>query len=309
MSSEAPVGTGLSGKGPEALDPGNLLVPEPHPRERGMILVNVLVIVVLATAVLAIMLAGQDSQVERTQQLRSAAQAMAIARGGELSAIVALRRDLASGSTTDTLTEPWANIGDKNARIVGGHFSFVVADAQSHFNINNLARGDAVSTDVLRQMALAVGVKPDHLAGVLAALKAQGPVADLSALRGAGLSEAEVQSLSAFCTALPTPTTVNVNTAPEPLLALMTGNPAVAHAMVMMRARDNSGVSSSAMILPPGTGVTSDYFWARGRVTIGTTVQQLTSLLHRRQDNGKVVVSAIRRWRGAAPLGAPPFPN
>lgn len=283
--------------------------PAAPANERGMILINVLVIVIMATAVLAIMLAGQDSDSERNQQLRSAAQAMAIARGGEMSAIAALRRDVASGSTTDTLNEPWANIADKNAQIAGGHFSFVVADAQARFNINNLARGDALSADVLKQLALAVGIQPDHLTSLLALLQSRGPIADLSVLRRAGLGETELQTLAAFCTALPTPTTVNVNTAPEPLLALLANNPAAAHALVMMRTRDNHGVVANQMILPPGAGVASDYFWARGRVTINGTTQQLTSLLHRRQDNGETVVEAIRRWRGAAPVGAPPLPD
>ena len=113
--------------------------------ERGMILLNVLIIVMLATAILAIMLAGDDDDIERSILLRDASQAMATARGAELSAIAALRRDAASGSMADTLDEKWAQISDRDARIEGGTFSFAVADAQAKFNINSLGRGDALS--------------------------------------------------------------------------------------------------------------------------------------------------------------------
>ncbi len=292
---------------------------EVPPREQGMILINVLVIVIMATAVLAIMLAGQDSDLERSRQLRSAAQAMAIARGGELSAITALRRDLASGSTTDTLAEPWANIADRNVRIGSGSFSFVVADAQARFNINNLALGPglsgggggAISQDELKQLATAVGVTPQHVAQLLDALKAHGPITDLSELRGAGLSDDELRRLALFCAALPEPTTVNVNTASEALLTVMSGNPATAHDIVMARARaGTSGLAGAGQfILPPGTGVSSSYFWTRARVNVGGTTQQLTSLLRRRLADGQPIVEAVRRWRGAAPLGAPDFPD
>lgn len=286
--------------------------PDVPPRQEGMILINVLVIVIMATAVLAIMLAGQDSDLERSRQLRVAAQAMAIARGGELSAMTALRRDLASGSVTDTLAEPWANIADRDVRIGSGRFSFVVADAQARFNINNLSLGDALSQDDVKQLAILAGVLPDHVAGLLVALKAHGPISDLSELRGAGLNDDELRRLALICAALPEPTTVNVNTAPEALLAVMTGNPAIAHQIVVARARAGStGLSGAGgqFILPPGTGVTSSYFWTRARVTIGGTTQQLTSLLHRRMAAGQPIVEAVRRWRGAAPLGAPEFPE
>ncbi len=277
-----------------------------------MILVNVLVIVIMATAVLAIMLAGEDSDLERSRQLNSAAQAMAIARGGELTAITALRRDLASGSTTDTLDEPWANIADHDVRTNTGSFSFVVADAQARFNINDFALGDVIAQDNVKQLATVVGIAPDHVAGLLVALKAHGPISDLSELRAAGLSDDELRRLAFFCAALPEPTTVNVNTASEALLTIITGNPATAHAIVMARARTGAGGLSAAagqFVMPPGTGVSSSYFWTRARVTVGGTTQQLTSLLHRRLADGKPIVEAVRRWHGAAPLGAPDFPG
>ena len=278
---------------------------------RGMILVNVLVIVMLATGVLAIMVAGGDSNIERSSRLRFAAQAIAIARGGELSAIAALRRDLAASSAGDSLDEEWAKIADRDASIPGGRFSLAVIDAQSRFNINNLARGDLESRAAFARIASAARLPGESADRIAALVQAAGAVTDLSALRALGLTDAELSRLAALCTALPEPTPVNFNTAPEPVVAAMLGNPAAARSLVMMR-RDSrltqEVLSGLSPIFPPGTGLTSDYFWTRGRVVIGGTSQQLTSLLHRTMRDGRPKVVAVRRWRGTPPLGAPLLP-
>ncbi len=279
--------------------------------QRGMILINVLVIVMLATAVLAVMLASEDDDVDRGFALRNAAQAMATARGAELSAVAALRRDLASGSTADTLGEPWANIADRNARIPGGSFSFAVTDAQSRFNINNLMRGDVTARDNFTRIAASAALPVDTAETIVRLLPFAGPLDSLSQLRMAGVSDAQLRRLALLCTALPSPSEVNVNTAPEALLAILFGNEATSRRVAAMRARAG-GVTRDSMeagmiLLPPGTGVSSQYFWSRGKVTMGDTSQQLTSLLVRRQLDGQPEVVAIRRWRGAAPVEVPPL--
>ncbi len=285
---------------------------QPRKRDqRGMILINVLVIVMLATAVLAVMLVSEDDDVDRGFALRNAAQAMATARGAELSAVAALRRDLASGSTADTLGEPWANIADRNARIPGGSFSFAVTDAQSRFNINNLMRGDVTARDNFTKIAASAALPVDTAETIARLLPLAGPLDSLSQLRMAGVSDAQLRRLALLCTALPSPSDVNVNTAPEALLAILFGNEATSRRVGVIRARAG-GVTRDSMVagmilLPPGTGVSSQYFWSRGKVTMGDTIQQLTSLLVRRQLDGQPEVVAIRRWRGAAPVEAPPL--
>ena len=279
--------------------------------QRGMILINVLVIVMLATAVLAVMLASEDDDVDRGFALRSAAQAMATARGAELSAVAALRRDLASGSTADTLGEPWANIADRNARIPGGSFSFAVTDAQSRFNINNLMRGDVTARDNFTKIAASAALPEDTAETIVRLLPFAGPLDSLSQLRMAGVSDSQLRRLALLCTALPSPSDVNVNTAPEALLAILFGNEATARSVGVMRARAGGVTRDSMMagsiLMPPGVDVSSQYFWSRSKVTIGDTSQQLTSLLVRRQLDGQPEVVAIRRWRGAAPVEAPPL--
>lgn len=277
--------------------------------ERGMILVNVLVIVMLATLVLAIILAGEDSNSERSQRLRDAAQAMATARGAELSAVTALRRDLAGGSRSDTQSEPWAKIGDRNVAIAGGRFSFAVADAQAKFNINSLVADETWPRATLANIVAAASIDADATNRISDLVKKRGPVSEFADLQEAGLTYPELARLAQLCTVLPEPTPVNFNTAPEALVAVMLNNPATAHSVITLRAQaeglTQADLLAGGIIMPQGTGITSDYFWAHARVTIGSTAQQLTSLIHRRFLEGKPRVETIRRWRGRAPLQAP----
>ena len=277
-----------------------------------MILINVLVIVMLASLVLAIILAGDDADSSRALRLRDAAQARAVARGAELSAVVALRRDLMAGRQGDMLTEPWAHIGDKEVAIAGGRFSFAVTDAQARFNINTLLDDDPAARAALSRIFAAAGVRAEAVDGVSALLRTGGPIRDVADLARVGLNSAELRRIAVYCTALPKSTNVNVNTAPEALLAVLLDNPGMARSLVGLR-RGSLGLTqpdllANRIVLPPGSTMTSDFFWARGQVTIGDTTQQLTSLLHRSFISGKPVVVAIRRWRGRPPLQVPALP-
>jgi general secretion pathway protein K len=106
-----------------------------------MILLNVLLFVTLAAGIVAAMIVSQDIAIGRATQMREAAQAMAIAEGGVLSAITALRRDALDQPESDHVGEPWAAVREAGAKIEGGTFDLAVSDAQGRFNVNNL-RGD-----------------------------------------------------------------------------------------------------------------------------------------------------------------------
>ena len=61
--------------------------------EEGMILVNVLMFVAIAAGLVLLMINREELALDRGLRTREAARALAIVRGGELSAVVALRRD------------------------------------------------------------------------------------------------------------------------------------------------------------------------------------------------------------------------
>lgn len=285
--------------------------------EQGMILINVLIIVMLATAILAVMIAGDDTDVELNLRLRNAAEARAIAAGAELSAVAALRRDLARGDDSDSQKDSWATIGDDATAIDGGRFTFAVSDAQALFNINNLLRSDTLTRGNFAAMVAAVDLPPEFTDRIAELVRATGGIRGLADLQAAGLTLPEIQRLAAFTTVLPEPTDVNLNTAPEELVAIMLNNPGKAR--VLVAAREAGGgrgggmtradMASAGVFPPPGSGVTSSYFWTRSLVAIGGDSHRLTSLLYRRTRGGGPQVLILKRWRGAAPLQVPPLPN
>ncbi len=285
--------------------------------EQGMILINVLVIVMLATAILAVMIVGDDTDVELNLRLRNAVEARAVAVGAELSAVAALRRDLARGADSDSRNDSWAAIGDNAAAIDGGRFTFAVSDAQALFNINNLLQSDTLTRGNFAALVAAADLPADVTDRVAELVQATRGISALGDLQAAGLTLPDIQRLAAFTTVLPEPTDVNLNTAPEELVAIMLNNPG--RARVLVAARDAGGTDGGGMTRadmvgigvfpPPGSGVTSSYFWTRSLVEIRGDSQQLTSLLYRRTKGGGPQVLVLKRWRGAAPLQVPPLPN
>lgn len=275
-----------------------------------MVLVNVLLLVGLAAAVLAIMVAGDDAGLQRATRMGEAAQAAQIARGGELSALAALRRDMVEAPDSDDATEPWASIDEKGIAIEGGRFAAVVADATGKLDLNALTRDDAVTKGRLATLAGALDL-PQGTAGRIAEyIAAAGPIADVAELGAVGLKPEELARLAGFATALPLRTGINLNAVSEPLLALLVDNPAVARALVARRTRTGRLTRDDFMLeqaaIPPGCGFTSGFFWSVAEARVGGTRQRLTSLIERRKtEEGKPFAQVVARWRGPAPLQAP----
>jgi len=276
-----------------------------------MILVNVLLFVAIASGILLLMISAEDSGLERGLRMREAARAQAIARGGEVSAIVALRRDAAVAPDTDNRGEPWATLAERGAPIEGGTFDLAIADAQDRFNINALMQPDPVAMATLLKIAAAAGMTPEQVDKAAGAIRAVGPLGDLRPLGALGLSAAQVARLSGLLTALPYEGKINLNAASEDMLGVLTGDPMAARRIVALRERQGyltaADLASLDVPMPQGTGLTSNLFWVRTRVRIGDTSQQVTSLIARKDDGagGKTAV-VVGRWTGAsAPLQAP----
>ena len=275
-----------------------------------MILVNILSLVALASAILMLMLSEQDASVDRSLRFREASQAAVLARAGEMSAAVALRRDAVEAPGTDHLREPWAAVIEREAAITGGTFTLSITDAQARFNLNNLAQAGPLAALAMGPLAAALGIDAGTAARVAAAAQEGGEVLRLSDLRALGIDEAAIVRLAPLVTTLPEATNVNINTASEPLIALLTGNPAAARMLVAQRDRagfvTQEELGALGLSLPQGVGFTSNYFWVRTTVTIGDTPQTLTSLLRRTVENGEPKVVTLARWRGATPPDALP---
>jgi len=287
----------------------------PPRHEEGMILVNVLLFVAIASGILLLLITSEDGALERAARMREAARAMAIARGGELSAVVALRRDALVAPDSDSRSEPWAALSERGAPIEGGSFDLAIADAQDRFNINALIEPDPVAAGILGHIAAAVGLTQEQAAKAAAAIRAAGPVADLRPLTALGLPPAQLARLSGLVTALPYASPINLNAASEDMLTVLTGDAMAARRIVAIRDRQGyvtaADLATLNVAMPQGAGLTSNLFWVHGRVRIGDTSQQLTSLIARRDapGGGGKQALVVGRWVGAsAPVQAPVLP-
>lgn len=262
-----------------------------------MILINVLALIAVATAVVMSMLGSETDALTRITALREAAQAQAIARGGEASAIVALRRDMIATSGSDDRTGNWAKIEQRRTPIDGGSFALTIDDAQGRFNINDAAGREPV----LAAIGARLGLDPGIAGHIAASIASDGRIADLAELSRAGIDALAIGKLRALVSALPGVSPVNVNAAPPELLGILAGN--MAGGQLLARRRDRAGRLTPAdfietgLTLSAGAGFISDHYRVTTTVTIGTTTATLTSLLERRHGTVPTVV-AIARWAG-----------
>jgi general secretion pathway protein K len=283
--------------------------------ETGMILVNVLMFVAIASGLVLLMIGREELALDRGLRNRAAARALAVVRGGELSALVALRRDGETAGAVDHIREPWAAVATSGARIEGGTFDLAISDAEGRFNVNSLRSGEAGAVLLFQEIARPAGLSMDDIVKLIEYVRLMGPVNDLRPLRMSGLDPAAVARLETLATALPGTTTINLNAAPQELLAILFRDPLVAERLAAIRARQGyltpKDLTDQGASLPWGTSFRSTSFWVRTRATIGTTSQQIATLVRRvRDSDGAVEARPIQRWRNAAvPPGAPGFPT
>lgn len=281
--------------------------------EAGMILVNVLMFVAIASGLVLLMIDREELALDRALRTREVARAMAVVRGGEVSALVALRRDAAEAPDVDAASEAWGKLAERGAPIEGGRFDLAVADAEGRFNLNTLMSGQAAPVILFGEIARSAGLDDDQITAAVAAIRQAGPITDLRPLRLIGLDAAAVARLGGLVTALPGRTAINLNAASPEMLTLLFRDPVVAERLVQVRARSGmltmKDLADQNVTMPPGTSFRSHSFWVRTRATIGDTVQQGASLIQRRPDDqgGTETVTVERWWNAAIPPDAPAF--
>ena len=279
-------------------------------RQAGVILINVLAVVALASAVVITMLTLADSAIGRSQRFGDAAQASAYAIGAETSAAVALRRDMNQAPEVDHNREPWATVAQEQVRIEGGVFSLAIEDAQSRYNLNNLLTGDMLAIETLRKIAAALELPAKTADRAATFVQFGGPLGNLGELSAAGVDARSIEVLGGLVTTLPTQTEINVNTAGEPLLGVLLANPVAARFLVSRRDRagflTEDDLSRARILLPPGVGFRSEYFRVTVDVTLGRTRQRISSLLQRSgSGDGARVIIVERKREGVTPMAPP----
>lgn len=281
--------------------------------DSGMILVNVLMFVAIAAGLVMLMIDREELALDRSLRVREAAVAAAAVRGGEVSAIVALRRDAEIAPDADSPGEPWGALAENGAPIDGGTFDLAISDAEGKFNVNMLRSGSAAATILFQSVAASAGIDQDSVIKAIEAVRLYGPFTDLRPLRFAGLDPEATTKLEALVTALPGDTAINLNAAGPDVLGVLFRDPAVADRLIKVRARQGfltlKDLDDQNVSMPPGASFKSNTFWVRTRATIGDTVQQGATLIQRGVDEQGVRTTVpVERWLGAAvPPDAPAF--
>ena len=272
--------------------------------QSGVILINVLVILALASAVLVGMIRVADLAISRSQTFADAARAEALIAGGEASAIAVLQRDMTKAPSTDNLTENWAAIAQAETAVEGGSFSLTIADAQRRFDLNSLRDAGGIAPQILTRIAVRLGLPEDAVPRILARMAAPAPLRRIDDLvADAGLATDQVTALQKVVTLLPVRADVNINTAPDDLLFALSDNPVQARGLIALRrlkgALTSEDMAAVQLVLLPGTGYTSRLFEVAVTVRIGEVRIAASSLLLRRIGAaGRPEVVVIERRRG-----------
>jgi len=308
-------------------------------RQRGVALIVALLVVALATVLIAGLLDRGELTAARTRNQLREAQAQAYAQGMEAYAARVLMQDANDGSNVDASGDIWT-VPLPPTPVPEGQISATMQDLDGRFNLNNL--DPAVDTGQVWQrkfVQLLLALKLDaNLAQVVrdwmsnAAGNETGdqyylgqPVPYRSAKREfqhvselrllKGVSGDVYARLAPYVSALPPPSTINLNTASVPvLMTLMTSaGPLTQQSAQALwqqgHARFNSATEHELATLVPGVlfdcpgtrcyAVQSSYFLARGEIVLDGLPFVFHSLIQRTIGTASGGVRVFQRSRGA----------
>lgn len=297
--------------------------------QHGIALITALLVVALATLAAVAMTARQQLDIRRTANIINGEQAYIYALGGESWSKRILLRD-GKNSTIDNLNEIWATHLPP-LPIPGGTIQAQIEDLQSRFNLNNLIlmpEEEQVDTKNIFKRLLQILELPPTLVRVIidwidTDINAQLPdgaedntyLTKTFAYRTsntllssptevrllAGFDKDSYQKLLPYISTLPTPTLINVNTAPVPvLMALVEGLSEMdASALIVDREKKPFGTVNDFLAHNALAGLTvnanhisvsSDYFLLTAQVQIDKGQTQLNSILHRLSNQVKIIM-------------------
>ena len=310
-------------------------------RQRGAALITAMLIAALAAVMVSGMFWSQWSAIAREQTAREQTQARWILRGSIDWARLILRED-ANTSTADYLGEPWsvplaearlstflAARGQDNAGLPDAWLEGRIVDAQSRFNLRDLAPAGTVDPQALlafERLCVALQLPSSVAADIANGIAASNPVGaaaqnvanlplplqqlqDLARL-GSTVADA-LPKLAPAVTLLPQATPVNANTASPMVLAAVLGVGAdTAQALVEARKRAyfrNLGdittlLPQGATVNPQLVSVATGYFDAIARVRINKLEYAERALIQRAGVFTQVVrIQRVPPWLAAAP--------
>jgi general secretion pathway protein K len=286
--------------------------------QRGVALLVALLVVALATVLIAGLVDRGELAFARTRNQRLEAQAQAYAQGLENYAARVLQKAWeANSGSSDSSASAWA-VPLPPTPVPGGLIAATMRDRNGCFNLNNLAdasgRPNAPWPDKFRRLLGALRLDPNIADAVLAWMDPQPgaedpyyaaqPVPYRQAGRGfvhvselrlvKGVSGDAYAALAPHVCALPPGTRINVNTASVPVLMTIDGvATAEAAQRIWQDGRANyASLGDLAADVPAIVaqnryyGVQSSYFLARGEITVDGLPFTFYSLIERRLGSG-----------------------
>ncbi len=295
-------------------------------KQRGVALITAIVLVAIAT-VLAVHIGTRASlDMRRTAGLISLDQGWHVALGAEAWAIEVLKDD-AEDSQNDNLSEAWAQPLPA-LPVDGGEMRGALEDMQGRFNVNNLvnAEGQANELAIARferllgfaganqrwARILADWIDTDTVPGFPEGAEdgtylAQSPsyraangaistVTEMLALPG--MTQDEFQRIRPYIAALPSGSTINICTAPAPVLAALVEGGTDFGDVDLLESNRRDGCfptiadlqatldTAVFQALSPAISETSNWFRAVTAVRIGTSELTLYSLIERSSAGG-----------------------
>lgn len=304
-------------------------------RQRGVALITALLVVALATVAAVAMAARQQLDVRRTANLLDGDQAYAYALAVEGWGSMILMRD-AEDNQIDKLDDTWAQRLPP-IPVPGGQLDGYILDLHARFNLNNLLNADGQPSEpdlaYFRRLLRALDLNENIVLAVLDWLDsdpdtrfpdgaeddfylnterpyraANRPMQSISELRLVRGVDAEIWNILApHVCALPTRTTLNVNTAAAPLLQALVEEFSTRDAEQLVEVRGEAGYASVEEFLQQelfagrelesaGLSVTSQYFLVRSEITIGTARARLFSVVERQANGIRTLARTQGTW-------------
>ncbi|MBB3223734.1 type II secretion system minor pseudopilin GspK [Pseudoduganella umbonata] len=288
-------------------------LPRTLRRQRGVAVVTALLLTTLAVTIVASLFWQQQVQVRSVENQRLHLQTRWILRGALDWARLILRQDgidsrggatRADGVWATPLAETRLDQYVERERVEGEDYDATlqgrIYDAQSRYNLTNLADATATSGEVrafaqlltllqldagLAQSAAQYAAKAQAAAGQAGTGSAPMAFQRVEDLLAVGFPQAAVERLRDYVVVLPEATAVNVNTAPaEVLAATVEGMPlSEAQSLVASRKRTALKVEDVKNGRNPLTKLDerSDYFLVLSQVRLDRAALESWSLIHR----------------------------
>jgi len=303
-------------------------------QQQGLALITAVLVVAIVATVATTLALGEQVWFRQAQNMSNRAQAESLRQGALNYAAILLTRD-GTQNKTDHLGELWAKPLPP-LPVEDGMIAFAVDDAQGRFNLNNLVRNGAPSpADIamFQRLLTAQGIDPglsetlrdwldpdgtaspggaediEYLSLPQPYRSANQPLQSVEELRLVkGFTAKIVEKLRLYVTALPVPTTINVNTAPDQVLAaLFTNLPAAALQPVLDSRVSQPFADATQFIarLPSGTpappanlyGINTGYFLVTIDIRYGRLQRRTEALIERASGKPATVL-----WHRLPPL-------